>query len=338
MQEDGPGRTGGFGCPSDAARDRLADALHHEVAELRLRMSETALRSDALRQAGHPDAAAEVVAEQRELLRGFNRRVEAAVAAAAVEREAEEVVAVEARRAAEEARPASRQPTAAVVAAMVSVILLAIGWVSDGLDLPVLRSGHGSTPTGDEDVGTRPSEDVGNSHGHVAVAPGLDPAVDPGNLSMVLLASGPYLPTASNGPDDVPTPSRGTLDHLVEDLTAQLDSNRRLVGDRLASIVAVLESSGPSQTPDTGTETDATSGVTDESTTEAEQPAEEQEGSTDGETAPPDEDDGSAGDDTATEDRRVATETDAPAEAAIPSVELGQSVQEAPLSPPANAI
>lgn len=112
------------GVPSGVSQARLAHEVKREVAELRVRMSEASLRSGALRDAGHPHAAAEVVAEQRAMLDDFRNRLDAVVSAAAVEREAELVLAAELARADGHAEP--RRLPAALSAALAAAALLAL--------------------------------------------------------------------------------------------------------------------------------------------------------------------------------------------------------------------
>jgi hypothetical protein len=75
------------------AADRLAQRLRHDVADTRVRMEEVALRSDAYLLAGHPEAARAVLDEQQALVAALEERVAASVAAAAVEADAERVLA-----------------------------------------------------------------------------------------------------------------------------------------------------------------------------------------------------------------------------------------------------
>lgn len=88
----GDGRVRPSGHPSHIARSRLAGAVQREISELRARVLEALLRAQALREAGLTEEAGEVFEEQRELLARFRSRVQDAVAAALVEREAELVI------------------------------------------------------------------------------------------------------------------------------------------------------------------------------------------------------------------------------------------------------
>ena len=79
--------------PSSHASSRLSTEVTREVADLRVRLHEAVLRSDAFLLAGQPEAAAEVLAEQHVLLARFQDRLAEAAAAAKVEHEAEQVLA-----------------------------------------------------------------------------------------------------------------------------------------------------------------------------------------------------------------------------------------------------
>lgn len=78
---------------SDGPRDRLRRDVTREVADLRCRLHEIALRGEALIEAGRTDEAARVLAEQRLLLRTFEARIARHVADAKVAGAAEEAVA-----------------------------------------------------------------------------------------------------------------------------------------------------------------------------------------------------------------------------------------------------
>ncbi|MFP5308252.1 MAG: hypothetical protein ACLGIR_01590 [Actinomycetes bacterium] len=83
----------GHARPSSHASSRLSTEVTREVADLRVRLHEAVLRSDAFLLAGQPEAAAEVLAEQHVLLARFQDRLAEAAAAAKVEHEAEQVLA-----------------------------------------------------------------------------------------------------------------------------------------------------------------------------------------------------------------------------------------------------
>lgn len=79
--------------PSPVSRDRLAARVERDVADVRTRLEEAVLRQDALLASGQPDRAAAVVDEQHALMDELREQVEASVAAAIVEAEAESVLA-----------------------------------------------------------------------------------------------------------------------------------------------------------------------------------------------------------------------------------------------------
>ncbi|MDX1659617.1 MAG: hypothetical protein R3343_12410 [Nitriliruptorales bacterium] len=125
--------------PSRRARERLAGTLHREVAELQVRLSEASLRSDLYRAAGQPQAAADAVADQQELLDDFHARVDAAVSSAIVEREAEQIIAEELARHRQEG-PAESRPPVALMAALAGLFLLAVMVVTEEPPGQLLRS------------------------------------------------------------------------------------------------------------------------------------------------------------------------------------------------------
>jgi hypothetical protein len=80
------------GRPSAVSRDRLAERVRGDVAEVRTRLEEAILRGDVYLAAGQPERAAAVVDEQQALMAELRTQVEASVAAAVVEAEAESVL------------------------------------------------------------------------------------------------------------------------------------------------------------------------------------------------------------------------------------------------------
>lgn len=80
------------GRPSVVARDRLAARVRAEVADVRVRLEEATLRSDALLATGQPERAAAVLDEQHALLAELQDNLASAVASASVEAEAESVL------------------------------------------------------------------------------------------------------------------------------------------------------------------------------------------------------------------------------------------------------
>lgn len=81
------------GRPSGVARDRLARRIRTDVADVRVRLEEAMLRSDALLATGQPERAAAVLHEQQALLAELRETLSSSVAAAMAEAEAEAVLA-----------------------------------------------------------------------------------------------------------------------------------------------------------------------------------------------------------------------------------------------------
>lgn len=78
--------------PSDVSRDRLSHGLHEDIADLRVRLEETILRSEAFLTAGLPQRASEVMDEQHDLLAELHDQLGGRIAAAKVEADAEHVL------------------------------------------------------------------------------------------------------------------------------------------------------------------------------------------------------------------------------------------------------
>lgn len=91
--QSGNGRHAAGPRPSETAQRRLAAAIDREVGDLRVRVHEGLLRSEILLEMGRPDEAAEALDESRMLVDQIHERLSSAVAAAAVEREAEAILA-----------------------------------------------------------------------------------------------------------------------------------------------------------------------------------------------------------------------------------------------------
>lgn len=81
------------GRPSDIAEQRLRRRLRREVADLRTQLEERQLRVDYYLAEGYAEPAADALDEQAALLQGFRDRLGDLLADAAVEREAEQVLA-----------------------------------------------------------------------------------------------------------------------------------------------------------------------------------------------------------------------------------------------------
>jgi hypothetical protein len=93
--------------PSPAATDRLRAAVARRTGDLRNRAEVDLTIAGGLAEAGEPTAAAEVLVEYQRVLRAYAHDLEAVIGAAAVEREAEWVLA----RSDRELRPEGAPPT-----------------------------------------------------------------------------------------------------------------------------------------------------------------------------------------------------------------------------------
>jgi hypothetical protein len=78
--------------PSDVAAGRLREQLRREVADLRIRLEEVALRSEVHERIGNLDAVEAAFEEQELMLSQFERRVQHRIVDAIVEREAESIL------------------------------------------------------------------------------------------------------------------------------------------------------------------------------------------------------------------------------------------------------
>jgi hypothetical protein len=116
-----------LGRPSPAAQARLADSVRRELGDLEVRIEEARLRAEVFRVSGRPDAAAEALAEQQNLLTSFATRLQSAVSSSVVERDAEDVVASAlAGRVVtsppEDVEPSRRRPVLSGVASALAVV------------------------------------------------------------------------------------------------------------------------------------------------------------------------------------------------------------------------
>lgn len=132
------------------ASGRLRDELRRDVAELRVRLEELALRSEVHQVTGNEDGIEAAIVEQRQMLRQFERRMSHRIADAIVEREAEVVLSgalVELQRAGADTGPfgppefpqtssrlarSSRAVAAAAAAALATMFMFSSG--TTGLD------------------------------------------------------------------------------------------------------------------------------------------------------------------------------------------------------------
>ncbi|MBW3621267.1 MAG: hypothetical protein KY461_13560 [Actinobacteria bacterium] len=167
------------GRPSDVSRDRLARRVRSEVADVRVRLEETVLRSDALLATGQPERAAAVLDEQHALLAELQDSIASAVAAAAVEAEAEAVlfgapdgpsVFARPQEVPTEAVPGPRRVrvTASAVASAVAVLALLI------LGAPVPSPSTTAAVDADDVVDDRVGDAVDRRDADPDLAPGVD--------------------------------------------------------------------------------------------------------------------------------------------------------------------
>jgi len=78
--------------PSEVAAGRLREQMRHEVADLRIRLEEVALRSEVHERIGNLDGVEAAFEEQQLMLSQFERRVRHRIVDAIVEREAESIL------------------------------------------------------------------------------------------------------------------------------------------------------------------------------------------------------------------------------------------------------
>jgi hypothetical protein len=175
--------------PSDVASGRLRDELRREVAELRVRLEELALRSEVHQVTGNEDGFEATIVEQRQMLHQFERRVRHRIADAIVEREAEVVLngaVVDLQRAGADTGPFawsddagtrgrisgfSRAVAAAAAAALATMFMLSSG--TTGLDpasAPSTGSGPAATASAADRGGSAASADVATGRDGLVIA------------------------------------------------------------------------------------------------------------------------------------------------------------------------
>lgn len=244
--------------PSTTAQRRLATALERDVGDLRVRVHEGLLRSELLLEMGRPEAAAEVLEESRILIELLHERLTSTVAAAAVEREAEAVLAEAVSTEAderlqattshsEEGLPSARGRVAGLVAALASLItgLLFLAGPTTSQDPPALSVDEGEparSVTSDRDPATEDGvESVKPDHTLAAAALAvLDELGDP---------NGPRARTSTAGDDDVSDDDGEEEDGWIERLLLS-HFEEGPTGDPLAELGlegpdAVLPDGGP---------------------------------------------------------------------------------------------
>lgn len=198
----------GSGAPSQRAAERLRAGVSRDVADLRLQLEEASLRSDALLWAGYPAQAAEVVDEKRELVSRFEARLRQRLSEAAVEAEAERVLAAASadlpRSSASAERSAGRS-SPALLSALAAALLAVVAVGGTATDMGELSSSDRTDPS---------------NGGHEIAA--LPEHVDGGSVPADLQRS----PVA---PEPAPTRDRAVPRHAAADLP-QASPTERLVG------------------------------------------------------------------------------------------------------------
>ena len=200
--------------PSDRASARLRGDVSREVADLRLQLEEAALRSDAYLQAGYPEEAAEVVDEQRQLLSRFQARLRQSMSEAAVEAEAERVLAAAPGAAAFSDDPDPSGPSdaprfsPALVSAVVAALLAVLAIGGPGAD--------GTLSAAESPSAEDPSTTAVAALDGTAEGPGHARSMRPAPA----VAPDPSAASAGGGaatPDPSPTERlAGLIDELVE--------------------------------------------------------------------------------------------------------------------------
>lgn len=252
MREDGPDdRSLGDaadGPPSARARDDLRADLRREVADARLRLEEAGLRAETHRLLGDDRAAAEVVAEQQQVVADLERRLGRVVSAAVLQRDAEEVLAgvttgpeVESPEPAapDHVPPRRRVPALSGVASAVAVLAVAALAVVGVTDAPSRIEALGAAdPARTEPSATastdRPSQRPLTSAADPTGREDTD-ATEPGPAATGTVdgATPTTDPVPSPTPETDPTetPTDPSLDQLVAGLTDAL----RQLGDDVAT-------------------------------------------------------------------------------------------------------
>lgn len=268
--------------PSVRAEERLRAAVNRDVADLRLQLEEASLRSDAFLWAGYPEAAAEVVDEKRELVSRFESRLRQRLSEAAVEAEAERILAAAPGAAAlsdEPTEPPAGRRSPALLSALAAALLalVAVNGPVTGFAEPSSSEGAGPV-TGEHEVVALPdAPQAGPTSAQVHQAPAV-PEPEATRRQTVTPRSADRLPDAS------PT------ERLVGMIQGLVDAADDAVRDALRALLAEtqvppVQPSGdapeaqPVDDRPAEPEDETTDGSADEaedgSADEAEEPAEE---------------------------------------------------------------
>lgn len=174
------------GGPSVVAEHRLAEAIRRNRAELENEVTEGLLRSELYRHTGRPDVAADVIEEQRSKIAAFEGRVRDAIAAAAVEAEAEAVLGRAAgashlheRHEPDPSRVPQLMATAIAAVAVLAVVVSLDGATgADGLQAAVrIDSSDGVAAPSDAPSRVRPIDPRGFDYLHALHRPTPNGAV-----------------------------------------------------------------------------------------------------------------------------------------------------------------
>lgn len=229
-------RDPGHGTPSPRAVAGLAADVGGEVDDLRSRLQGALARAEELEAAGLADQAVAVLEAERAALTQLHRRLEARLADAAVEREAEQVVA-----GAQAPATAAADPPPAVVTELAST-----GAPASPVDVPA------GGPGGDRGTGLRLL--VSAAAGVVGIVLLLVPETGGGALTIAGWgwAGTDDLPVAAEAQDgaagDVAPGSEGTAEPAVHDL----DALRGLALPERTAPLAVTQGRGPDRQGDDG--------------------------------------------------------------------------------------
>ncbi|HEX2029459.1 MAG TPA: hypothetical protein VHF25_15835, partial [Nitriliruptorales bacterium] len=204
--------------PSAAATERLAGTLAEQVDELRSDLADDLALTMLLAATGRADEAGRVVEASRDALRRFAARAETSLAAAVVEREAEEVLA-HAEHATSETWWPQRLRTAALATSAAAALAVAAVTVGNDPGDARLIAGQGDAAAGaaappahgGADASTAPAPS--RSGRESPAAAGDVPGPPPPRVTQDVLASDPLDPSRQPGGDD----HDGILERLTAD-------------------------------------------------------------------------------------------------------------------------
>lgn len=234
------GRPADAGRPSGVARDRLAERVRADVADVRVRLEEAVLRSDVLLATGQPERAAAVLDEQHALVAELRDTLAAAVAAASVEAEAEAVLLGSPDGATlfgadepvvEAPRRSARATASALVSAVAALALLIVAAPTPTPD--VTAAADRGDATGADVDGGSPSAAPSGRSGDDADDAATERAIGPNELEVRRLFASPAPPSR-----------RGT-----EGIDLRLSGLQALVDTFVATVVRAAGELAPAATP-----------------------------------------------------------------------------------------